>query len=212
MGDDDQDQARRWVGDALLLAVSLGVLVTIVLVAFAPLLVDLMGATPEVAEPAVSYLRIRAFSTTAVLIVMVGHGAFRGHKDTVTPLKVVVVINALNLILDPLLIFGLGLGLEGAAIATVIAQVFGAIWFLRLLIRQRMASRPVDFADSLPTLFTLGKNGVLLTARTGFLLMPAGRSGPAYIATENVYVLKKYNESDLYALFIGHLADRLSAN
>ncbi|MEZ5840183.1 MAG: lytic murein transglycosylase [Hyphomicrobiales bacterium] len=45
--------------------------------------------------------------------------------------------------------------------------------------------------------------------RQGFLLMPAGRFGPAFIATENFYVLKAYNESDLYALFIGHLADRM---
>jgi lytic murein transglycosylase len=48
--------------------------------------------------------------------------------------------------------------------------------------------------------------------RKGFLLMPAGRLGPAYIATPNFYVLKTYNESDLYALFIGHLADRLHAD
>ena len=50
------------------------------------------------------------------------------------------------------------------------------------------------------------------TARTGYLLMPAGRSGPAFIATENFYILKTYNESDLYALFIGHLADRYGSN
>jgi len=42
-----------------------------------------------------------------------------------------------------------------------------------------------------------------------FLLMPAGRLGPAFLVSENFYVLKQYNESDLYALFIGHLADRL---
>jgi peptidoglycan hydrolase-like protein with peptidoglycan-binding domain len=40
--------------------------------------------------------------------------------------------------------------------------------------------------------------------------MPAGRSGPAFIVTPNFYVLKKYNESDLYALFIGHAADRIA--
>lgn len=44
----------------------------------------------------------------------------------------------------------------------------------------------------------------------GFLLMPAGRNGPAFIVTPNFYVLKKYNESDLYALFIGHGADRIA--
>lgn len=45
----------------------------------------------------------------------------------------------------------------------------------------------------------------------GFLLMPAGRHGPAFIVTPNFYVLKEYNESDVYALFIGHGADRIAA-
>ena len=44
--------------------------------------------------------------------------------------------------------------------------------------------------------------------RQGFLLMPAGRFGPAFIVSENFYVLKQYNYSDLYALYVGHLADR----
>jgi lytic murein transglycosylase len=44
----------------------------------------------------------------------------------------------------------------------------------------------------------------------GFLLMPAGREGPAFIVTPNFYVLKEYNMSDLYALFIGHGADRIA--
>ncbi|TKT75112.1 lytic murein transglycosylase [Aquamicrobium sp. LC103] len=44
----------------------------------------------------------------------------------------------------------------------------------------------------------------------GYLLMPAGRSGPAFIVTPNFYVLKEYNESDLYALFVGHAGDRIA--
>lgn len=43
----------------------------------------------------------------------------------------------------------------------------------------------------------------------GYLMMPAGRNGPAFIVTPNFYVLKEYNESDLYALFIGHVGDRI---
>ena len=43
----------------------------------------------------------------------------------------------------------------------------------------------------------------------GFLLMPAGRNGPAFIVTPNFYVLKDYNMSDLYALFVGHVGDRI---
>lgn len=44
----------------------------------------------------------------------------------------------------------------------------------------------------------------------GYLLMPAGRHGPAFVVTPNFYVLKEYNESDLYALFVGHAADRIA--
>uniref|UniRef100_UPI003561A248 lytic murein transglycosylase n=1 Tax=Puniceibacterium confluentis TaxID=1958944 RepID=UPI003561A248 len=43
----------------------------------------------------------------------------------------------------------------------------------------------------------------------GFLMLPAGRNGPAFIVTPNFYVLKDYNTSDLYALFVGHVGDRI---
>lgn len=43
----------------------------------------------------------------------------------------------------------------------------------------------------------------------GYLMMPAGRNGPAFVVTPNFYVLKEYNKSDLYALFVGHVGDRI---
>jgi hypothetical protein len=43
-----------------------------------------------------------------------------------------------------------------------------------------------------------------------YLVMPAGRYGPAFLVTDNFYVLKRYNNSDLYALYVGHLADRFA--
>ncbi|MGE0233093.1 MAG: lytic murein transglycosylase [Flavobacteriaceae bacterium] len=46
--------------------------------------------------------------------------------------------------------------------------------------------------------------------RTGYLMQPAGRHGPAFIVSGNFYVLKLYNESDLYAAFVGHAADRIA--
>ncbi len=44
----------------------------------------------------------------------------------------------------------------------------------------------------------------------GFLMMPAGQTGPAFLVTQNFYVLKDYNKSDLYALFVGHVGDRIA--
>ena len=56
-------------------------------------------------------------------------------------------------------------------------------------------------------------DGASLGARNGnkkgFLLLPAGRHGPTFLVSKNFYVLKTYNESDAYALFIGHVADRM---
>ena len=46
-------------------------------------------------------------------------------------------------------------------------------------------------------------------AGEGYLMLPAGRSGPAFVVTPNFYVLKDYNKSDLYALFVGHVGDRI---
>lgn len=170
LGRGQVEEARRWVGDALLLAVVLGVLVSVVLEIAAPLFVDLMGAGSGVADPAVSYLRIRALATPAVLIVTAGHGAFRGHKDTKTPLRVALGVNLLNLVLDPILIFAFGWGLEGAAIATVVAQYFGAVWFIRLIVARDMAARPRGLRASLPSLLDLGRSGALLSMRSGLLL------------------------------------------
>ncbi|TNC72150.1 lytic murein transglycosylase [Rubellimicrobium roseum] len=46
--------------------------------------------------------------------------------------------------------------------------------------------------------------------QAGYLMMPAGRHGPAFLVTPNFYVLKDYNTSDLYALFVGHVSDRIA--
>lgn len=49
------------------------------------------------------------------------------------------------------------------------------------------------------------------SGKTSMMLVPAGRHGPEFIVTPNFYVIKEYNNSDLYALFIGNLADRISS-
>jgi putative MATE family efflux protein len=193
LGRGNQAEARRWVGDALVLAVILGLVAALIVEILAPWFVGLMGAGEEVAGPAVAYLRIRGIATPAVLLVTAGHGAFRGYQDTRTPLRVAVGINAINLVVDPLLIFVVGLGLEGAALGTVIAQWAGAIWFLRLIRSRGMADRPAGLRKAIPTILALARNGVLVSIRTGFLLFgltfaaaTATRLGPADIAAHQV--------------------------
>lgn len=130
LGAGDDTGAGRVVAQAVYLALGLGVVTATALIVFAPGLVRLMQASGEVVEPAVSYLRIRALAAPAMLVVTAGHGAFRGMHDTRTPLGVTFAANVANAVLDPVLIFGLGWGIEGAAAATVVAQWGAAAAFV----------------------------------------------------------------------------------
>lgn len=135
LGRGDREAAGRVVVHALTLAAVFGLAAVTVLETLTVPILRLLQAGDAILEPAAGYLRIRALAAPALLVVTVGHGAFRGYLDTRTPLKVTLGLNAVNLVLDPVLIFGAGLGLDGAAIATVVAQWVGAGWFLALLIR-----------------------------------------------------------------------------
>ncbi len=118
---------------AIVLSVALGVIVTLVAIGAAEPIVDTFGASGAVADLATPYLKVRFLSLPALLIAMVGHGVYRGHQDTRTPLYVAIGMNIVNLVLDPLLIFGLGMGVVGAAWATVAAQNVAAVAFLVLM-------------------------------------------------------------------------------
>lgn len=133
----DRERAGRLAVEAIALALLTGAGALLLLQLFANPVLALMGAGGELRGPALEYLRIRAFAGPAVLLITAGHGIFRGWEDTRTPLLVTLALNLVNLALDPLLIFGLGWGLAGAAIATVVAQWAGALGFLYLILGPR---------------------------------------------------------------------------
>jgi MATE family multidrug resistance protein len=117
----------------------LGILTAVIVAVTAVPVLQLLGAGPDTLDGAVEYLRIRVLALPAMMLVTVGHGIFRGYQDTATPMVVTFGLNAVNLVLDPLLIFGAGWGLAGAAWATVVAQWVGAGWFGLILIARRHA-------------------------------------------------------------------------
>lgn len=189
----DEPGVGQVVIQALFLAVTLGVASAVALSAGARLWVGLMQAPSELVEPAVSYLRIRALAAPALLIVTAGHGAFRGFQDTRTPMWVTLGINLVNLVLDPVLIFGFGLGLEGAAIGTVVAQWAGAVWFLVLLLRRGRRRRWVWRWPRPAELKPMAGTGGVVTVRTLFLTgmltvatATAASLGPEEVAAHQV--------------------------
>jgi putative MATE family efflux protein len=195
-GRGDLDEAGRVAVQALVLALGAGVVATAVLLLGSDLLLGMMGAHGELREPASAYLRIRALAGPAVLLIMAAHGIFRGYQDTRTPLVVTLGLNVVNLVLDPLLIFGLGWGIEGAAWATVVAQWLGALAFVALLVGPRRAllgaaprlPRP---AELLPFLRVGGELVLRTFALIGTLTVAAAvatRLGPAQVAGHQVAI------------------------
>jgi putative MATE family efflux protein len=125
-GADDPDRADRTVYQAFLTAsgLSLGIMAPLGWV-LAPMLLGVVNATPEVQAEALPYLRIMfVYSAGMLLFFMVG-GALRSAGDARTPLRLGVVATVLNLVLNVVLIRGLGpipaYGTKGAAMGTVIA-------------------------------------------------------------------------------------------
>lgn len=167
IGAGDRPGAGQIVVQAIVIAVVIGASALIPVETWSRQLLELMQAEAEVVEVAEPYLRIRALAIPAVLLITVGHGAFRGFQDTRTPLLVTLGLNLINLVLDPLLIFGLGWGIEGAAVATLVAQWTGALWFVFLFRRVVDEWQMPRFRTLLPF---LGVGGAL-TVRTLALVL-----------------------------------------
>jgi MATE family multidrug resistance protein len=167
LGAGDHEQATRTGVQALRLAVIAGVVVTAIGLLFAEPIVRALGGTGELRDLGVSYLRIRILSAGFVLIALVGHGWLRGAHDTRTPMIVAVSGAALNAVLDYLLIYPAGLGVQGAAWATVISQVGVAVAFIAIL-RRRFVDPSWRFDPVI--LRAIGSVGADLVVRTGALL------------------------------------------
>jgi putative MATE family efflux protein len=143
LGQGDPDQVRRLTTDALLLGVALvAALAMVGLLTIDPLFRS-MGATEETLPLIRDYMVPWYCGVGCLVIPMVGNSAIRATGDTTSPMVIMLISGVVNLILDPLLIFGWGpfprLEIRGAAVATVCSWVvtFGAaLWVLHY--RERM--------------------------------------------------------------------------
>ena len=133
MGKKDNNTAEKIVGNCFSFLMICAVFLTAVFYITAPKLLVLFGASSVTLSYAVSYARIYVLGSVFVLIVL-GINLFITTQGFAKISMLTTVIGAvINIILDPVFIFVLGMGVSGAALATVISQAVGAVWILRFL-------------------------------------------------------------------------------
>jgi len=138
IGEKDPEGAAVAAVQAIVLGVIVSVAIGVPCALFAPNLLRLMGATPEIVSVGSGYTRICLGGSCAVLLLFLNNAIFRGAGDAAIAMRLLWVSNIINLILDPCLIFGLGpfpkLGVTGTALATFSGRSIGVLYqFYRLL-------------------------------------------------------------------------------
>jgi putative MATE family efflux protein len=151
--------------DGLWLALLLGVVLAVLGVVLAPQAISAFEPSPDVAELAVTYLRISCIGLPSMLLLLAATGVLRGLQDTKTPMVVAISANLANIGLNLLLVYGLDLDIAGSALGTVLAQSAAGVALVCVVVRgarrDGAALRP-DRAGILAS----AQAGVPLVART----------------------------------------------
>ena len=138
IGEKDPGDAAIAGAQAIFLGLLISLAIGIPAFVFAPQLLRLMGASPEIVVTGSGYARIALGGCGAIVMLFLNNAIFRGAGDAAIAMRLLWVSNILNLILDPCLIFGLGpfprLGVTGAALATFTGRSIGVLYqFYRLM-------------------------------------------------------------------------------
>jgi putative MATE family efflux protein len=140
IGEHDRDGAARAAMQSVFLGLIIAIVIALIGAPLAPKLLRIMGAAPAVVEHGVWFTRVMLGCNATVVMLFMINAIFRGAGDAAIAMRVLWLANALNIVLGPCFIFGLGpfpkLGIAGAAVATNIGRGTGAIYAFSRLIRK----------------------------------------------------------------------------
>ena len=133
MGEKNNDDAEKIMSNSFSMLLIVGVSLTIIFLLFKEPILWAFGASETTINYALDYLTIYVMGTLFVQIAL-GMNTFINTQGFAKIGMFTVLIGAvINIVLDPILIFGLNMGVKGAAVATIVAQAVSAIWVLRFL-------------------------------------------------------------------------------
>ncbi len=133
MGQDDHESAEKTMGNCFVVQIIISVLLTAALLLWNRDFLMAFGASPNTIEYGVAYMNIYAIGTIFVQLTL-GMNAFITAQGFAKTGMLSVLIGAVaNIILDPIFIFSFGMGVRGAALATIISQAMSCVWVLAFL-------------------------------------------------------------------------------
>ena len=131
-GEKNKDGAAHAGMQALIMALMITVVVSIAGIIFAPDVLRLMGAHPDVIKEGTGFTRIMLGGSVVIILLFLINGIFRGAGNAAMAMRSLWLASLMNIILCPILIYGIGswngLGLQGAAIATCIGRGTGVAY------------------------------------------------------------------------------------
>ena len=158
-GERNIEGTNHIAGQIFFISAFWGFLFMIVAVLFADSILPLIGATPDIMEYSRQYFVITSYGAPLMILAMVISSLIRGSGDAVKPMVVMILGTVINIILDPLMILGIGpfpvMGVRGAAWATVIAQAFATLLGLYFFFAHKTAYR-IKVVHLRPDLSILG--------------------------------------------------------
>lgn len=133
MGKNDKESAEKILSNCTAMLIGTAVILTVIFMVFGESILLLFGASGNTISYALSYMRIYAAGTIFVQLSL-GLNAFINAQGYAKTGMFTVVIGAIcNIVLDPIFIFGFGLGVSGAALATIISQALSCFWVVKFL-------------------------------------------------------------------------------
>jgi len=139
VGEKDAEGAAHVAAQTLALGVVVSLALGVVGFIFAPRLLGLMGASPEVVAGGSGYTRVMLGGCASVVMLFLVNAVFRGAGDAAIAMRSLWLANAINIVLAPCLIFGVGplpeMGVVGAAVGTTIGRATGALYAVSRLFR-----------------------------------------------------------------------------